>query len=170
MRMRPMCGLIPLFLLVASAQGALIPSTQSHSAASTTGAGNHDHWHRNRCHQLLVNRRSVDGSNLHSVDPGMHDPAAKAADRISLFAAGPRHADDPSNQTLIRLALILTLFIMQPVGQAIFKDAIQPMQENRIDATEALKRATPRCARLYVALRSRKGCGALRRASERAAS
>jgi flagellar biosynthetic protein FliP len=49
----------------------------------------------------------------------------------------------PSNQTLIGLALILTLFIMQPVGQEIFRDAIQPMQENKIDATEALKRATP---------------------------
>jgi flagellar biosynthetic protein FliP len=49
----------------------------------------------------------------------------------------------PSNQTLIGLALILTVFIMQPVGQTIFKDAIQPMQENKIDATEALKRATP---------------------------
>jgi flagellar biosynthetic protein FliP len=49
----------------------------------------------------------------------------------------------PSNQTLIGLALILTLFIMQPVGQTIFKDAIQPLQENKIDATEALKRATP---------------------------
>jgi flagellar biosynthetic protein FliP len=49
----------------------------------------------------------------------------------------------PSNQTLIGLALILTLFIMQPIGQKIFKDAIQPMQENKIDATEALKRSTP---------------------------
>jgi flagellar biosynthetic protein FliP len=49
----------------------------------------------------------------------------------------------PSNQTLIGLALILTVFIMQPVGQAIFKDAIQPLQENRIDATEAIKLATP---------------------------
>lgn len=49
----------------------------------------------------------------------------------------------PSNQTLIGLALILTLFIMQPVGQAIFKNAIQPLQENKIEATEALKRATP---------------------------
>lgn len=49
----------------------------------------------------------------------------------------------PSNQTLIGLALILTVFIMQPVGQTVFKDAIQPMQENKIDATEALKRATP---------------------------
>lgn len=49
----------------------------------------------------------------------------------------------PSNQTLIGLALILTVFIMQPIGQKIFKDSIQPMQENKIDATEALKRATP---------------------------
>ncbi len=49
----------------------------------------------------------------------------------------------PSNQTLIGLALILTVFIMQPVGQTIFKDSIQPMQENKIDATEAVKRATP---------------------------
>jgi flagellar biosynthetic protein FliP len=49
----------------------------------------------------------------------------------------------PSNQTLIGLALILTVFIMQPVGKTIYQDAIQPMQENKIDATEALKRATP---------------------------
>ena len=49
----------------------------------------------------------------------------------------------PSNQTLIGLALILTLFIMQPVGQEIFKDAIQPLQENKIDATEALKQSVP---------------------------
>jgi flagellar biosynthetic protein FliP len=49
----------------------------------------------------------------------------------------------PSNQTLIGLALILTVFIMQPVGQLIFTEAIQPMTQNRIDATEALRRATP---------------------------
>jgi flagellar biosynthetic protein FliP len=49
----------------------------------------------------------------------------------------------PSNQTLIGLALILTVFIMQPVGQKIFKESVQPLQENRIDATEALKRGTP---------------------------
>jgi flagellar biosynthetic protein FliP len=49
----------------------------------------------------------------------------------------------PSNQTLIGLALILTVFIMQPVGKTIYQDAIRPMQENRIDATEALQRATP---------------------------
>ena len=49
----------------------------------------------------------------------------------------------PSNQTLVGLALILTVFIMQPVAQVIFNDAVQPLQQNKIDATEALKRATP---------------------------
>ncbi len=46
----------------------------------------------------------------------------------------------PSNQTLIGLSLILTFFLMQPVGQQIFETAIVPMQSGKITAIEALSR------------------------------
>ncbi len=45
----------------------------------------------------------------------------------------------PSNQTLIGLSLILTFFLMQPVGAQIFKTAIVPMQEGHITTMDALK-------------------------------
>ena len=47
----------------------------------------------------------------------------------------------PSNQTLIGLSLILTFFLMQPVGQQIFDTAIVPMQSGKITAMEALDRS-----------------------------
>jgi flagellar biosynthetic protein FliP len=47
----------------------------------------------------------------------------------------------PSNQTLIGLSLILTFFLMQPVGQQIFETAIVPMQSGKITAMEALSRS-----------------------------
>ena len=47
----------------------------------------------------------------------------------------------PSNQTLIGLSLILTFFLMQPVGQQIFDTAIVPMQSGKITAMEALTRS-----------------------------
>ena len=46
----------------------------------------------------------------------------------------------PSNQTLIGLSLILTFFLMQPVGQQIYETAIVPMQAGKITAIEALGR------------------------------
>lgn len=49
----------------------------------------------------------------------------------------------PSNQTLIGLALILTVFIMQPVAQTVFSTAVEPLSQNKIDALEAVKRGTP---------------------------
>jgi flagellar biosynthetic protein FliP len=45
----------------------------------------------------------------------------------------------PSNQTLIGLSLILTFFLMQPVGAQIFQTAVVPMQEGQMTAMEALK-------------------------------
>lgn len=45
----------------------------------------------------------------------------------------------PSNQTLIGLSLILTFFLMQPVGAQIFKTAIVPMQEGQITTMDAVK-------------------------------
>jgi flagellar biosynthetic protein FliP len=47
----------------------------------------------------------------------------------------------PSNQTLIGLSMIMTFFIMQPVGLVIYHDAIVPMQAGKITTVEALTRA-----------------------------
>ena len=38
----------------------------------------------------------------------------------------------PSNQTLIGLALILTFFLMQPVGASIMHNSVEPFQQGRI--------------------------------------
>lgn len=46
----------------------------------------------------------------------------------------------PSNQTLIGLSVIMTFFIMQPIGAAIYQDALVPLQEGKITAVEALTR------------------------------
>lgn len=48
----------------------------------------------------------------------------------------------PSNQTLIGLSLILTFFLMQPVGAAIHDVAVLPYQQGRIDAMSAVDRAS----------------------------
>jgi flagellar biosynthesis protein FliP len=47
----------------------------------------------------------------------------------------------PPNQVLVGIALFLTLFVMAPTFNAINKDAIQPLRENKITQTTALKRA-----------------------------
>src|SRR6202007_1338173 len=41
----------------------------------------------------------------------------------------------PSNQTLIGLALVLTYFLMQPVGAAGYQDAVVPFQRGQLDAS-----------------------------------
>lgn len=46
----------------------------------------------------------------------------------------------PPNQVLISLALFLTLFVMAPVGNAVYQDAIQPLIAERIDYEEAWSR------------------------------
>jgi flagellar biosynthetic protein FliP len=48
----------------------------------------------------------------------------------------------PSNQTLIGLALILTFFLMQPVGAAVYEQAFVPLQSGHITAMAALDRAS----------------------------
>ena len=45
----------------------------------------------------------------------------------------------PTNQTLIGLALVLTFFLMQPVGVAIQQQAIVPLQAGKITAMTALE-------------------------------
>lgn len=47
----------------------------------------------------------------------------------------------PSNQTLIGLSVIMTFFLMQPVGETIYRDAALPLQQGQITATQALVRA-----------------------------
>lgn len=47
----------------------------------------------------------------------------------------------PTNQTLIGLAIVLTAFLMQPVGTAIYSDALKPYEDKQITAFQALERA-----------------------------
>jgi flagellar biosynthetic protein FliP len=47
----------------------------------------------------------------------------------------------PSNQTLIGLSLILTFFLMQPVANNIYQNAVLPMESGQITALQALGRA-----------------------------
>ncbi|HFD80870.1 MAG TPA: flagellar biosynthesis protein FliP [Gammaproteobacteria bacterium] len=47
----------------------------------------------------------------------------------------------PSNQILIGLALFLSLFIMMPVFDKVYDDALKPYLEEQLPATEALQRA-----------------------------
>jgi flagellar biosynthesis protein FliP len=49
----------------------------------------------------------------------------------------------PSNQTLIGLALVLTYFLMQPVGASIYQAAVIPFQQGRADALEAVQLGAP---------------------------
>ena len=46
----------------------------------------------------------------------------------------------PSNQTLIGLSLFLTLVLMQPTGQRVYEQAVEPWQRGEIPTTEALER------------------------------
>lgn len=47
----------------------------------------------------------------------------------------------PSNQTLIGLALLLTFFLMQPVGTAVYDQAVLPLQAGKITMMSAIERA-----------------------------
>lgn len=52
-------------------------------------------------------------------------------------------AEMPSNQMLIGLALFLTAFVMAPTATQINEVALAPMLAGRIDAMQAMDRATP---------------------------
>ncbi len=47
----------------------------------------------------------------------------------------------PSNQTLIGLSMILTFFLMQPVGAVIYDQSVVPLEAGKITPLEALDRA-----------------------------
>lgn len=46
----------------------------------------------------------------------------------------------PPNQVMVGLALFLTLFVMGPTFDRIYSEAYVPLQENRIEMTEAMNR------------------------------
>ena len=48
----------------------------------------------------------------------------------------------PSNQTLIGLTLVLTFFIMEPVGHRIYEQSFLPLQNGQITAFEAISRGS----------------------------
>jgi flagellar biosynthetic protein FliP len=48
----------------------------------------------------------------------------------------------PSNQTLIGLSLILTYFLMQPVGTAIYSNAWLPLEKGSLNVSDALDRGS----------------------------
>ncbi|MGR9091363.1 MAG: flagellar type III secretion system pore protein FliP [Gammaproteobacteria bacterium] len=52
-------------------------------------------------------------------------------------------AQTPSSQVLIGLALFLTMFVMTPVTERIYADAVAPYVADEIDVSEALKRGAP---------------------------
>lgn len=47
----------------------------------------------------------------------------------------------PSNQTLVGLSVIMTFFLMQPIGADIYKNSVEPFQGGKITAMEAVVRA-----------------------------
>lgn len=46
----------------------------------------------------------------------------------------------PSNQTLVGLSVIMTFFLMQPIGLTIYRDSVVPLQEGKITALDAIVR------------------------------
>jgi flagellar biosynthetic protein FliP len=60
---------------------------------------------------------------------------------LSLLRQAMGTAQTPPNQVLIGIALFLTLFIMNPILQAIYDDALEPVQNEEITFQEGLDRA-----------------------------
>lgn len=56
----------------------------------------------------------------------------------------------PSNQVLVGLALFLSLVIMQPVGQEIYKSAWVPLDEGKITTSQAMTNASQPVKRFMV--------------------
>src|SRR5215813_6917616 len=48
----------------------------------------------------------------------------------------------PTNQTLIGLSLVLTFFLMQPVGASIYDQAVVPLEQGQIDAMVAIQKGS----------------------------
>jgi flagellar biosynthetic protein FliP len=62
----------------------------------------------------------------------------------------------PPNQVLLGIALFMTVFIMWPTFDAIYKDSIKPLSEGRIDTAQAYKAAEkPLRVFMYNQMRTR---------------
>ena len=48
----------------------------------------------------------------------------------------------PTNQTLIGLSLVLTFFLMQPVGASIYDQAVLPLEQGQINAMDAIAKGS----------------------------
>ena len=48
----------------------------------------------------------------------------------------------PSNQTLVGLSVVMTFFLMQPTAEAIYREAVVPLQTGQISALDALARGS----------------------------
>ena len=48
----------------------------------------------------------------------------------------------PPNQVLLSLAMFLTMFIMAPVGQAVYADALKPLMDDQMSYEEAWKKGS----------------------------
>lgn len=57
----------------------------------------------------------------------------------------------PPNQVLVGLAMFLTFFLMRPVGDEVFKSALQPYLDGRMGHEEALTRAAKPVRRFMMA-------------------
>jgi flagellar biosynthetic protein FliP len=60
---------------------------------------------------------------------------------LAILRQGLGTAQTPSSQILIGLALFLTFFVMTPVFQHAYSEAVQPYMEEKVSAAEALERA-----------------------------
>ncbi|MAV67694.1 MAG: flagellar biosynthetic protein FliP [Gammaproteobacteria bacterium] len=60
---------------------------------------------------------------------------------LSLLRQAMGTAQTPPNQVLIGIALFLTLFIMNPILQTIYDDALEPVQNEEITFNEGIDRA-----------------------------
>jgi flagellar biosynthesis protein FliP len=61
---------------------------------------------------------------------------------LSLLRQALGTPTSPPNQVLIGLALFLNFFVMAPVIDTIYKEAYQPFAANKINATQAMDRAS----------------------------
>lgn len=79
-----------------------------------------------------------------SITPGIL-VLATSFTRLAVVFSFLRHAlglqQSPPNQVIIGLALFLTVFIMQPVWQEIYEEAITPYKQHQISGEEFLNRA-----------------------------
>lgn len=61
---------------------------------------------------------------------------------LSLLRQALGTAQAPSNQILLGLSLFLTIFIMMPVFDKVYVDAVEPYLDEKIDVTTAIEKAS----------------------------